>query len=197
MAQPPKPPTSEERRAEASVAAQAAGQQADRMVAEESHRLAERLLAGEAGARFDALASQKEDLTPAERRRLLDSLIGYEPRRHVIPGGTATRWALIRSRLFYRIGALASAGAIAILAIVGLLVARSNTPQGVVLSSASQDLQVLFTTGTGQVAFDRLEAGRPYALVSQGNGIAVLRRWVAGVGYAEARVPVDVVHWTQ
>ena len=109
--------------------------------------------------------------------------------RRTVPAGTASRWALIRSRLPYRVGAMASTGFILALLVTGILVARSNTPLGMVVSNAGQDLSVTFTTKDGQVAFDRLEAGRPYALIRRDDSGDVLRRWVPGAGYSELTSP--------
>ena len=74
--------------------------------------------------------------------------------------------------------------------------ARSNTPLGMVLSNAPQALEVVFTLSDGQVAFTTLEPNKPYALMHQENGVAVLRQWLPGAGYAEAHLCVDDVHWT-
>ncbi|RYB06600.1 hypothetical protein [Lichenibacterium ramalinae] len=194
MAQSPKPPTSEQRRAEAAVAAAAAARAASRTTAEESRKLADRLLAGGAEARFEALSDGDLALTQADRRRLLGSLAGKEPPRRVIPGGTASRWALIRSRLPYRIAALASAGFMVVVLVTGILVARANTPLGMVVSNARQDWSVPFALKDGQVAFDRLEAGRSYALVRRDGSGDVLRRWAPGAAYAEARIATGYVH---
>ena len=194
MAQPLKPPTSEERRAEAAAAAEAAERAATDMNAEESRKLADRLLASGAEARFDALSDGDLALTQADRRRLVGSLAGKEPPRRVVPGSTASRWALIRSRLPYRVSALASSGFIVVVLLTGILVARANTPLGMVVSNASQDWSVSFKLKDGQVAFDRLEAGRSYALVRRDSGGDVLRRWAPGAGYAEARIPAGYVH---
>ena len=194
MARPPKQPTSEQRRAEAAAVAAAAARAAGRTTAEESRKLADRLLAGGAEARFEALSDGDLPLTQADRRRLLGSLAGKAPPRRVIPGGTASRWALIRSRLPYRVGAMASTGFIVVVLVTGILVARANTPLGMVVSNASQNLSVAFKLKDGQVAFDRLEAGRSYALVRRDDGGDVLRRWAPGAGYAEARIPAGYVH---
>ncbi|RYC34070.1 hypothetical protein D3273_02130 [Lichenibacterium minor] len=194
MAQIPKPPTSEARRADADAQAASAARNAARTTAEASRGLADQLLRSGADARFDALSNPALHLTPADRRRLLSSLTGHEPARRIVPGGTASRWALIRSRLPYRVGAQAFAGAVVLTAVVGLLVARSHTPIGLVVSDSPQDLLVPFTLEDGRIAFDRLDAGRPYALVSQSDGGMVLRRWVAGVGYAEAHILTGYMH---
>ncbi|RYB01654.1 hypothetical protein [Lichenibacterium ramalinae] len=194
MAQPPRTPTSGQRRAEAEAAAAKAAQAAGERHVEDSRKLADRLLAGAPDARFAALSDAGLELTPADRRRLLCSLTGKEHTPRVVPAGTASRWALIRSRLPYRVGALASAGFMFAVLLTGILVARANTPLAMVVSDASQDLSVSFTLKDGQVAFDRLEAGKPYALVRRDGGVDVLRRWVAGAGYAEARLPSGYVH---
>ncbi len=73
--------------------------------------------------------------------------------------------------------------------------AHANTPIGIVLSKFSESQAVAFRLKDGEVAFDRLEANTPYGLVHQENGAATLRRWKPGVGYAEAQVSVDDVHW--
>lgn len=189
MVQPPKPPTSEQRRAEAEAAAAKAARVAAGREAEDSRRLADRLLAGSPAARFDALSDAGPQLAQIDRRRILRSLTGKGSPGRAVPAGTASRWALIRSRLPYRVGALASAGLMAGVLLTGILLARANTPLGTVVSTAGQDLSVAFTLKDGRVAFDRLEAGRRYALVRQEGDISVLRRWVPGVGYAEARIP--------
>jgi hypothetical protein len=194
MAEPPKPPTSAERRAEADATAGAAQREATALKAQESRRRADRLLQGATDARFDALSEEDPQLTPEDRRRILRSLAGKEPPRRVIPGGTASRLALIRSRLRYRSVAVACVGLVVLGTIYGLFVARSNTPIGVVLSNAPQSVPIAFRLKNGQIVFDTLEPDTPYALVRQENGVAVLRRWVPGVGYAEAQVSVDVVH---
>ena len=194
MARPPRPPTAAERLAEATATAEVAEREAETLSAKESRRLADRLIAGGLDARFDALSDQTLQLTPADRRRILRSLTGKEPPRRIVPGGTASRWALIRSRLPYRAVALASSGLVVLGGIVGLVVARANTPIGTVLSNGSQSLPVAFRLKDGQVVFDTLEANTPYALVRQENGTATLRRWKPGVGYAEAQVSVDDVH---
>lgn len=195
MARPPGPPTAAERLAEATAAAEAAEREAETLSAAESRRLADRLLTGGPDARFDALSDHTLQLTPADRRRILRSLTGQEPPRRIVPGGTASRWALIRSRLPYRAVALASYGLVILGAVAGLVVAHANTPTGTVLSKYPEDRPVTFRLKDGQVAFDTLEANTPYALVRQENGVAVLRRWKPGVGYAEAYVSVDDVHW--
>ena len=76
----------------------------------------------------------------------------------------------------------------------GLMLARANTPVGMVVSYAPHDVPVPFKLKDGQVAFDTLEANTPYTLIRQENGMAVLRRWKPGVGYAEAQVPVESVY---
>lgn len=192
--EPPESPTSADRVAEAKAAAEAAGREAERLDARESRRLADRLIAGAAEARFNALSDRDLRLTPTDRRRILGSLTGRMPPRRVIPGGTAGRWTLIRSRLRYRVIPLAVAGVMVLMAASSLILARASTPIAMVLSNASQDLQVPFRLKDGQIAFDTLEANTPYALVRQENGIAVLRRWKPGVGYAEAQVPVEAVY---
>ena len=194
MAQPPRPPTTADRLAEANAAAEAAGREAERLDARESRSLADRLIAGAADARFDALSDGTLRLTAADRRRILGSLTGKVPPRRVISGGTAGRWTLIRSRLRYRVGPLAIAGLLVLTGASSLILARANTPIAMVMSDASQDLPVLFRLKDGQVAFDTLEASTRYALVRQENGTAVLRRWKPWVGYAEVQVPVEAVH---
>ncbi len=195
MAQPAMPPTSRQRRAEAEAAAAKAAQAASDREVEESRKLANRLLAGAAEARFAALSDAGFQLMQADRKRLLRSLTGKGPPRRVVPAGTASRWALIRSRLPYKIGALASAGLMAAVLLTGVLVTRANTPIGMVVSKASQDLSVSFILKDGQVAFDRLQASRSYALVHRDDNGDVLRRWKPGAGYAEARIPAGYVRW--
>ena len=196
-------PTSAERRAQAVAAAEAAAREAEGLNADESRKLADRLLKGGATARFDALADETSRITLADRRRLLSSLTGKAPSRRAITAGTASRWAIFRSRLPYRVQPLVLGGLAVAGGITALLVARSHTPEGIVASSYSQNLQVAFTLPNGTLALDPfednrpygLDAGRSYALVRQENGEAVLRQWVPGIGYAEAHVPASYVHW--
>ncbi len=192
MAKPPIP-TSSERRAQARAKAQAAAHEASDATVEESRKLTAGLLRGSADARFDALSDDTLTLTASDRRHLVRSLAGKEPPRRVIPAGTASRWALIRSRLPYRAGRLTLFG-LAILGVTAaLLVARSNTPEGLVLSTYPYDVPAAFVLNNGQIAFDKLEPNKRYGLVREGNGEAVLRQWVQGVGYAEAHLPADSV----
>lgn len=195
MALPPKPPSSGERLAEAAAAAEAAARRAGETASEDSRALTDRLLAGGIEARFTALSDAGLQLMQADRRRLLVSLAGREPPRRTIPVGTASRWALIRSRLPYRVTALASSGLMAAVLVTGVLVARANTPLGMVVSDASRDLPLAFALKDGRVVFYTLEAGKAYPFVRQEGDMAVLRRWVPGTGYAEARVPVMSMHW--
>ena len=91
-------PTSAERRAQAMAAAEAAARAVEGLSAEESRKLTDRLLKGGPAARFEALADEESRITPADRRRLLSSLTGKAAPRRAVLAGTASRWAIFRSR---------------------------------------------------------------------------------------------------
>ena len=111
--------------------------------------------------------------------------------------GTASRWALIRSRLPYRSRRLMLSGVMLLGAVAATLVARSHTPEGMVLSNYPYEIPVAFTVKDGQIPFDKLQSDKQYGLVRQENGEAVLRQWVPGIGYAEAHVPAGYVRLQQ
>ncbi len=196
MAKPPRP-TSSDRRAQAKARADAAEREASGAKVEESKRLADNLLRGSADARFDALSDDKLTLTASDRRRLVRSLAGKEPPRRMVAVGTASRWALIRSRLPYRSRRLMLSGVMLLGAVAATLVARSHTPEGMVLSNYPYEIPVAFTVKDGQIPFDKLQPDKQYGLVRQENGEAVLRQWVPGIGYAEAHVPAGYVRLQQ
>lgn len=198
MATPPRE-TAEERLAAAQARAATA---ADVAVARENGERAKvsraelaKLLKLDATARFEALSDGTDDLVPADRRRLVRSLKGQAPPRDAVSAGTASRWVIFRSRLPYRRRALLLTGLGVAWAISAGLVAWSNTPLAQVKSVFPQDVAAVFTLANGVVVGDRLTPREAYGLVRNANGEAVLRKWIPGVGYAQARVPADWVRW--
>jgi hypothetical protein len=181
--------------AEAAAAAGVAAEREEQQRTQDSAAKLARLLKLDAASRFEALADGTIDLVPFDRRRLVRSLKGHVPARRVITGGTATRWALFRSRLRYRKRPLILSGLTLGWALVVIVVAWSNTPVGTVVSVYPQNVPVVFKLPNGFVAADQMVPNQPYGLVRQGNGEAVLRQWIPGLGYAEAHVPADWVKW--
>ncbi len=198
MATPPRE-TSEERlaaaQARAAAAADVAAAREDGERAKASRTKLARLLKLDAATRFEALSDGTDDLVPADRRRLVRSLKGQAPPRVALPGGTASRWAIFRSRLPYRRRALVLTGLGAAWMVTAGLVAWSNTPLGQVQSVFPQDVAAVFSLPNGVVVYDRLTPGETYGLVRSGNEEAVLRKWVPGIGYAQAYVTGDWVRW--
>ena len=199
MATPPRE-TSEERLAAAQATAAAAADVAAAREEQErtgfSRAKLAKLLKLDAAARFEALAIEADDLVPADRRRLVKSLKGQAaPARRVVPGGTASRWAIFRSRLPYRQRGLVLTGLSVAWAVTVGAIAWSNTPLAQVESVFPQDVAAVFTLPNGVVVGDRLTPREVYGLMRNGNGEAVLRKWVPGVGYAQAHVPADWVRW--
>ena len=198
MATPPRE-TAEERlvaaQAKAAAAADVAAAREDEERAKASRTKLARLLKLDAATRFEALSDGTDDLVPADRRRLVRSLKGQAPPRVVVPGGTASRWAIFRSRLPYRRRAVFLTGLSAAWLVTAGLVAWSNTPLGPVESVFPRDVPAVFMLPNGLVVGDRLTPGEVYGLVRSGNDEAVLRKWVPGIGYAQAHVIGDWVKW--
>ena len=198
MATPPRETAGERlarAQAEAVAAAGVAAEREQQQRTNDSGAKLTRLLRLDAPARFEALADGEIDLVPSDRRRLVRSLKGQAPARRVITGGTATRWAIFRSRLRYRKRPLILSGLALGWALVAVVVAWSNTPVGTVVSVYPQNVAVVFKLQNGFVAADQMVPNQSYGLVRQGNGEAVLRRWIPGLGDAEAHVPAEWVKW--
>jgi hypothetical protein len=199
MATPPRE-TSEERlaaaQAMAAAAADVAAAREDQERTKASRAKLTKLLKLDPAARFEALGDEANDLVSADRRRLVKSLKGQTaPTRRVVPGGTASRWAVFRSRLPYRRRGLVLTGLSVAWVVTAGAMAWSNTPLAQVESVFPQDVAVVFTLANGVVVGDRLTPREVYGLMRNGNGEAVLRKWVPGVGYAQAHVPADWVRW--
>lgn len=188
MAVPPRE-TAKQRLAAAKGRASTAARRSDERQAKDSEAVLNRLLRLDPSARFQALADGTADLLPTDRRRLVMSLKSGAPARHAITGGTASRWALFRSRLPYRTRSLAVFGVGVFGVLIALLVTRANTPSGTVKGVSPQNVLATFKLRNGVVTAEQLVANQSYGLVRQGNGEAVLRQWVPGIGYAEAHVP--------
>ena len=137
-------------------------------------------------------------LTPEDRRRSLKSLAGKEAPRRVVPGGTASRWALIPlAPSLPRPSPRASAG----LVVPGSDLRashrpRQHTPEGVVLSNTSQSVPGRLQA---EERPDRLRhararhALRPRSPGERGGGAATVG--APGSATRRHRSSVDAVHW--
>lgn len=175
-----------QRIAEARAEAKAAGV-AD---AKASKMLLEQLLRKSVEKRFAAFEGEAKKLTPADRRALLASIKDAKaPKRVALAGGTASRFAIWRSRLPYRVGGIAVGAVVSIFAVAAIVVAARNTPSHAVMIVTDDPIATEFKSPGGRIVPDRLQPKTPYGVVSEGDGKTTLRLWVAQMGYATATVP--------
>ena len=171
-------------RADAAVAEAVANDEIKKASAVELKRLM-RLSATE---RFAALENPDLKLTRGDRRELVRSLRDKSPAKVTIGGGTASLWAIWRSRARYKYGSLAMVG-LGLVCVIGLIaVARSRTPQQWVVLNSDQEVGATWSFSDGSFAGDRLAPGQKYALYGYSGDQALLRKWVPEVGYAQTRV---------
>lgn len=181
------------RRASAARAARAAAATADR----ESRAALDELMQRPASERFAALEDGAPQLLPEHRLELLRSV--RLPTGKTSPAarpvaGHASAWAVWRGRLPFQAGRLTRDALLAICVLSVLVVAWRRTPEVWVEIQGDRDAPASWVMPDGRPAGDRLVAGRAYALMRQANGMAELRAWQPGVGYASAQVPVG---WLQ
>lgn len=151
-----------------------------------------RLKARSMNERFAALEDGAPQLLPEHRRELLlsirDQSDGVEP-----PAGPAVRYAsrveIWRGRLPFRARPLIRDALLGLCLVVAVGLAYRRTPAYWVELDGDRDLATAWIMPSGQPAGDRLVAGRAYGLMRVIDGIAELRDWHPGEGYAATRVP--------
>lgn len=171
------------------VARQAAEAAEDAVRQASAHHLAT-LLRAKPEARFAALAGNVSILTPEDRTQLLTSMRGGAPPSRPILAGTASRWAIWRSRLPYRTVAVAVRGLL-LLAGLGLgALAWHRTPERWVSLAGDKVLNTRWQWPGSQITEGVLRPGERYVLVRREGEVGLLRHWSAEYGYAETRVPL-------
>ncbi|MBX9932586.1 MAG: hypothetical protein K2Y56_13760 [Methylobacterium sp.] len=144
--------------------------------------------------RFAALEEGATQLLPEHRRELLLSIrnradeAGSDTRptpRH------ASRIAVWRGRLPFHARRLTRDALLALCLMSALVLAYRHTPISWVEVRGDRDVTAAWVMPDGRPAGDRLVAGRAYALMRDTAGVAELRDWRAGEGYAATRVPSD------
>ena len=144
--------------------------------------------------RFAALEEGAVQLLPEHRRELLlsirDRSDAVEPGARPAPGH-ASRIAVWRGRLPFRVRRLTRDALLALCLLLALLLAYRRTPISWVEVRSDRDVAIAWVMPDGRPAGDRLVAGRAYALMRDADGMAELRDWRPGEGYAATRVPSD------
>ena len=106
-------------------------------------------------------------------------------------GDTASRIAIWRSLLPYRVGAIAVSVVVVATVLTAVVIAARNTPSHAVMIATDQPIAAQFRTPAGIIVADRLEPKTPYVAVEENAGQTRLRLWVPSQGYAVATVPTD------
>lgn len=144
--------------------------------------------------RFAALEEGATQLLPQHRRELLLSIRDRsddgEPSARSAPRH-ASRIAVWRGRLPFHVHRLTRDALLGLCLLIGLIQAYRRTPISWVEVQNSGDVAATWVMPDGRPAGDRLVAGRAYALMRDADGMAELRDWHAGEGYAATRVPSD------
>ncbi len=144
--------------------------------------------------RFAALEDGASQLLPEHRRELLLSIRersdDLEPSARPAPRH-ASRIAVWRARLPFRGRQLTRNALLALCLVLALVLAYRRTPTAQAEVRGSQDVAVTWVMPDGRPAGDRLSAGRAYAVMRITDGMAELRDWRPGDGYAATRVPSD------
>ena len=167
--------------------------EAEANVKQASTRHLAKLLRAKPEARFAALSDRASVLTPEDRGQLLASLREQAAPSRAISAGTASRWAILRSRLPYRMVSLVVRG-LAVAACLGLAVlAWQRTPEGFVELAGRQALPVSWRLPDGRTMENSLTPGQRYQLLRWNGGMAQLRLWLPGQGYAETQVAQEAV----
>ena len=147
-----------------------------------------RLMRLSVAERFAALEKSDLKLTRRDRRELLRSLRDGFATATRISGGTASLWAIWRSRARYQLGLFGIIG-VSVLGVGALaFVAHLRTPKLKVVTKFNYDIVAKWVLPDGAIVGDRLVAGTKYALYGRDGEAGILRAWESGVGYAEARV---------
>lgn len=144
--------------------------------------------------RFAALEEGAAKLLPEHRRELLLSIRDRsddgEPSARPTPRH-ASRIAVWRGRLPFRVRRLTRNALLGLCLVLALILAYRRTPTAWAEVRGSQDVAVAWVMPDGRPAGDRLVAGRAYAVMRDTDGMAELRDWRPGEGYAATRVPSD------
>jgi len=150
----------------------------------------DRLLALPVDDRFAALAKPDLPLTDAHRRELVRSVKETRPPKSPIAINTATKWAIWRSRLRFRVFSVASITAGLIVVGGHFLVALNQTPKQLVESAFDYDVQGNWRISDGRVFAIPIKPGVRYQLVRIEAEYGDLRLWSPPFGYGEMRVPL-------
>lgn len=144
--------------------------------------------------RFAALEKGAAQLLPEHRRELLLSIRDRsdegEPGTRPAPRH-AGRIAVWRGRLPFRARRLTRDALLGLCLLLGVVLAYRRTPTAWVEVRGDRDAPATWVMPDGRPAGDRLVAGRAYALMRAADGVAELRDWRPGEGYAVTRVPAD------
>lgn len=144
--------------------------------------------------RFAALEEGAAQLLPEHRRELLLSIRDRsgDEEPDARPGPRhASRIAVWRGRLPFRVRRLTRDALLALCLLLALQMAYRRTPISWVEVRSDRDVATAWVMPDGYPAGDRLVAGRAYALMRDADGVAELRDWHPGEGYAATRVPSD------
>ena len=189
------PATPEDVRARIARASRAAAEAAAAFE-HDSRAALTRLKARSRKERFAALEDGAPQLLPEHRRELLLSIRDQsdeaEPSARPAPGH-ASRIEVWRGRLPFRGRRLTRDALLALCLVLALVVAYRRTPTSWVEVRSDRDVTAAWVMPDGGPAGDRLVARRGYALMRVTDGVADLREWQSGTGYAVAHVPVDWV----
>ena len=152
----------------------------------------DRLLALSLKDRFDAIAQPDLPLTDAHRRELVRSLQEKRPAKSPIAAKPASRWAMWRARLRYRIASLMVVTT-SIFVCGGLLffAARYRTPGQWAASAFNYNTAATWRYPDQRLISYPIEAGTRYPLLRREGEEGVLLMWVPSLGYAETRVPLQ------
>lgn len=144
--------------------------------------------------RFATLEEGAAQLLPEHRRELLLSIRNHSadaaPATRSAPH-YASRIAVWRGRLPFHVRRLTRDALLALCFLLALILAYRRTPISWVEVRGDRDVTAAWVMPDGRPAGDRLVAGRAYALMRDTAGVAELRDWRAGEGYAATRVPSD------
>lgn len=172
------------------AAARAEAKAAEAANAEASSKLLASLKRQSVEKRFVAFESAGKSLTAEDRRELLKSIKDSEPATQGrLSARTASRLAIWRSGLRYRVVTLASAALMATLVVIGLAVANARTPEYAVESVYTYPVAAEFRSPSGVIYANTLRPSQRYVVVGQATGQTQLRLWVPRQGYAIASVP--------
>ena len=169
-----------------------AAEEANASVVELSERHLARLLRGPVAARFAAFDDLNSPLTPEDRVKLLHALERQPPPARPISGGTASRLAIWRSRLPYRVVPWTVRGLSAILVVSLVVLAWHRTPERSIQITGREAMPVRWQLPSGDHQDSRLNPGERYAVLREEGTRALLRRWFPGRGYGEAWVALSL-----